>query len=129
VANDLEDLRRDLRVKSEVNEATSPECRDRRCLRGRNRQFPSMQTASSAEYIVTEMKRHKTGAMTILAILIIAGLAIAYAVYRFSLPSKPAVAHFQNPKFTRLTTEGNVNSVIVSPDGKYLATPCSKTEN
>jgi len=34
---------------------------------------------------------------------------------------KPAVAHFQNPKFTRLTTEGNVNSVIVSPDGKYLA--------
>lgn len=122
MANDLEELRRDF--ESEIGrQRSSPVLSAATAVVSApgTSSSPSMQTASSAEYIVTEMKRHKTGAMTMLAILIVAGLAIAYAVYRFSLPAKPAVAHFQTPKFTRLTTEGNVNSVIVSPDGKYLA--------
>jgi serine/threonine protein kinase len=73
---------------------------------------------SSAEYVVNEIKRHKTA--TLLALLLIAGTAIAYAVYRYAIQGRGAV-RFQNVKVTRLTTEGDVESVTVSPDGKYIA--------
>lgn len=75
--------------------------------------------ASSAEYIVNGIKRHKTVAL--LALFVVAGAGLAYAVYRFAFQAKPTVAHFQNMKITRATNEGNVESAAVSPDGKYLA--------
>lgn len=75
--------------------------------------------ASSAEYIVNELQRHKIAVLLVL--FVVAGTGLAYAVYRFVLQGKPAVTHFQNMKITRVTTEGDVESATISPDGKYIA--------
>ena len=74
--------------------------------------------ASSAEYVVNQIKRHKTAAL--LALLLLAGCGIAYAVYRYAIQGRD-FRRFQNVKLTRLTAEGEVESVTVSPDGKYIA--------
>jgi len=74
--------------------------------------------ASSAEYVVNEIKRHKTAALLVL--LLVAGTGIAYAFYRYAIQGR-GLGRFQNVKLTRLTAEGDVESVTVSPDGKYIA--------
>lgn len=61
--------------------------------------------ASSAEYIVNELKRHGTAAL--LALVVVAGAGLAYVVYRLAWQNRNAVGHFQNMKITRVTTEGN----------------------
>ena len=73
--------------------------------------------ASSAEYVVNGIKRHKTAA--ILVLLLIAGIGLAYAFYLFAIENRN-IQRFQNVKLTRLTAEGDVESVAVSPDGKYI---------
>ncbi|HXG56161.1 MAG TPA: protein kinase [Vicinamibacterales bacterium] len=79
---------------------------------------PAMrQSASSAEYIVEGIRRHKTGALAALALVLLAGTA--YVVYRYAFRAAPA--RFEQVKLTRITTEGNLQSVVVSPDGKYIA--------
>ncbi len=77
-------------------------------------------TTSSAEYFVGKIRRHRTGALVGLAVLLSVGAALAYALYRFAA-AREASAHFQ--KFTpkRLTVAGNVDNVSVSPDGKFIA--------
>jgi serine/threonine protein kinase/Tol biopolymer transport system component len=82
-------------------------------------QAAAARPTSSAEYIVEGVKRHKTGFLVALSLIVFAG--VAFAVYRFALQAKPAPSHFQNIKLTRITTEGNLISVAVSPDGKYIA--------
>ncbi|MEP6920545.1 MAG: hypothetical protein ABI967_05415 [bacterium] len=74
--------------------------------------------ASGTAYVVNGIKRHKAAA---LFALIIACAVLAYAVYHFVWPTKSAAQHFQNVKLTRLTAEGNIESVAISPDGKYIA--------
>ncbi len=74
--------------------------------------------ASSAEYVVNEIKRHKIAALLLL--LLIAGIGTAYAFYRYAFQGR-GLERFQNVKLTRLTAEGDVESVTVSPDGKYIA--------
>jgi serine/threonine protein kinase len=75
------------------------------------------QPTTSAEYLVTEIKRHKRGVVLALAITIVAGAGIAYWLYKSmgqrSLPSQPI-------KITRLTTTGRATSSAISPDGKYV---------
>lgn len=75
---------------------------------------------SSAEYLVTEIKRHKKGIIVALLLLLIL-VGGGYALYRFLAPTKTQAVHFQNVKLTRVTSEGNVGSVTISPDGKYIA--------
>ncbi|MGH9874434.1 MAG: protein kinase domain-containing protein, partial [Pyrinomonadaceae bacterium] len=76
---------------------------------------------SSAEYIVTGISRHKRSAVAALVVVLLAGAGLIYALRHFVGGSKPSVAHFQNMKITRVTSEGNVDSVTISPDGKYIA--------
>jgi serine/threonine protein kinase len=77
-------------------------------------------TQSSAEYIVSHMKRHKTGAFLTLALALVACVGVGYAIYRLAFRGKPVVARFQNMKITKLTTTGNVSDTTISPDGKYV---------
>lgn len=76
-------------------------------------------SASSAEYLVGEIKRHKTGLLMALAAFMVALTAIGFGLYRF-VWSKETVAHFQTIKLTRLTSNGKASDVSVSRDGKYL---------
>ena len=80
---------------------------------------PPRPTVSSAEYVVEGVKRHKAGVVAALALVVAAGAA--YVIYRYAFQAKPASAHFERVKLTRITTEGNLQSVAVSPDGKYIA--------
>ncbi|HUE83321.1 MAG TPA: protein kinase [Pyrinomonadaceae bacterium] len=75
---------------------------------------------SSAEYIVREIGRHKTAAVVAL-LLILAAAGLAFGLYRMAFTSTSTVSYFKNVRLTRLTAEGHVESVTVSPDGKYIA--------
>ncbi len=75
---------------------------------------------SSAEYVVSEIKRHRTGALVTLALLVGGVATLAYGLYRFAAPHEFS-AQFQKVKFTRLTAVGNADSVTISPDGKFIA--------
>jgi serine/threonine protein kinase len=77
---------------------------------------------SSAEYIASSVKRHKTGAVLALALFLIALAGISYGIYKLTAKgSKPAFISLQSAKFARLTNTGKVLGVSISPDGKYIA--------
>ena len=54
-------------------------------------------------------------------VLIVALLGVVFAFRQFVFVPRFAVAHFADMKIMRVTTEGNVDSVTISPDGKYIA--------
>jgi len=76
-------------------------------------------TVSSAEYIITGLARHKRIVVSALAVVLLA--AATYAAYRLWFRPGPATIHFERVKLTRITAEGNLQSVAVSPEGKYIA--------
>ncbi|HXI93556.1 MAG TPA: protein kinase, partial [Blastocatellia bacterium] len=76
--------------------------------------------ASSSNYIVNEIRRHKLGAFISLAILLGIVGALAYGIYPFGAPHK-SNTHLEKVKLTRLTTVGNAIEATVSPDGKFIA--------
>jgi hypothetical protein len=77
-------------------------------------------TTSSAEIILGEIKRHKTGVLIGLTALLACVVALAYGLYRFAAP-KQEQARFQNVKFTRLTAVGDAGrGASISPDGKLI---------
>ena len=84
---------------------------------------PSMATAegphpaSSAEYIVSEIKRHKTGLLAISAMAVFALAALGFGIYKYaSRPSSSA-----SMKLTKLTSSGKAYVAAISPDGRYVA--------
>jgi serine/threonine protein kinase len=80
---------------------------------------------SSAEYIVSEIKRHKIGVALVTAVVVLTILGGAFGVYKLTTREQPSAA-FQTIKITRLTTGGKignaniVGAVSISPDGKYV---------
>jgi eukaryotic-like serine/threonine-protein kinase len=75
-------------------------------------------TTSSAEYIVTEIKRHKRGIVIALVALVVIGVGVAFALYKYAGREKPPV--FQNVQQTRITTSGRAGECNISPDGRYI---------
>ncbi len=57
-------------------------------------------------------------AVALTVLLVAAG---SYAVYWLGFAGARAANHFENIKVSRATNDGNVESVTISPDGKYLA--------
>jgi serine/threonine protein kinase/Tol biopolymer transport system component len=80
----------------------------------------AVRPTSSAEYLVSEIRSHKTGAAIALAVLVIALGSVSFGLYKLIHPSKPVAAPFQTMKITRLTSTGNVTGAAISPDGKYV---------
>jgi len=76
-------------------------------------------TVSSAEYVIDEIKRHKTGATIAVILALAATAAIAFMSYRFARKHWPAAAA-QETKLTRITTSGTASNAAISPDGRYL---------
>jgi Tol biopolymer transport system component len=126
VAIELEELRQDLKSASELHDSV------RQTASSASGSGPSLQgpagatgipseslstRASSAEYIVEGVKRNKKLVFAAFGLILL--LATAFAVYRYVFSPKPV--HFEHVKLTRITTEGNLQSVVVSPDGKYIS--------
>lgn len=73
---------------------------------------------SSAEYLVSEMKQHKSLAGVTMAILFISTIGVGYLTYKF-IGGRSAPR--ENMTQMRLTAGGIVGNAAVSPDGRYLA--------
>jgi eukaryotic-like serine/threonine-protein kinase len=77
---------------------------------------------SSAEYIVSEIRRHKRGVLITAAVLLLMIGGLAYGLiglWRHQQP-KPKVSS-QAMKITRLTDSGKATAAAISPDGNYVA--------
>src|SRR3989475_626737 len=117
----LTDLK-ELRTKVELAKATASETPDR-ATSGTHATAASLKGAppstSSAEYVVNEIKQHKTIASVVVALLALVLAVVGYGIYKWTAKqSKPA---FQSAKFTRLTTSGKASDAAISPDGKWVA--------
>ena len=51
---------------------------------------------------------------------VLSGIALLYGL-KIRNSAKPQASHFQNMKITRVTSEGNVETAAISPDGQYIA--------
>jgi serine/threonine protein kinase len=131
VAIELKEVRRELQatvidvtIPSSTSSATSPSSADGDLTQTRSAiATPVSLTArptSSAEYLVSGIKKHKTAVGLVFIGLMVIVTASVYGLYRFARRIKPEFS-FSNVKLTRLTTEGKVYSVAISPDGKYIA--------
>jgi serine/threonine protein kinase len=124
VAIELKELRREITGGADVNTTVPPPLRSTRSISSAASESTGpMQSAgpvSSAEYILTEISRHRGVALAVLGFALLAG-GLFFAVKYFAFSSRPTIVHFQNMKMTRVTTEGNVESATISPDGKYIA--------
>ena len=133
---DLRRLRQQLEVRAEVERLATPGAGSKVAVPGDGTepaattdeetaatQAEILRRTSSAEYLVSEIKRHKTGALVALAALIIAGAVAAFGLYKFigqrRAGTKPTAA-FQTMKITRLTSTGKAKSAAISPDGRYV---------
>jgi eukaryotic-like serine/threonine-protein kinase len=76
-------------------------------------------TASSAEYLISEIRRHKGGAALTLAALVIVLAASAFILHKVFWEGMHS-APFQNMRISRLTNTGRASGAAISPDGKYV---------
>ncbi|MDQ3817081.1 MAG: protein kinase [Acidobacteriota bacterium] len=79
----------------------------------------------SAEYIVGEIKRHKTGLSIAVASLVLALIGMAaVGVYKLLMhapvETTKKVAPLRGMKLARLTSTGTADQAAISPDGKYM---------
>jgi serine/threonine protein kinase len=74
---------------------------------------------SSAEFLTTEIKRHRRPVAIVLAVLLIAAIGLTVGLYRFL--TRKRQFNLQSAKITRLTNSGKVGAASISPDGKYVA--------
>lgn len=78
---------------------------------------------SSAEYIVGEIKRHRTLVVAAIALVVIVMVVGAFGIYKYAsrqaTSTKPPVVA-SNMKITRLTTNGKTENAAISPDGKTV---------
>ena len=77
-------------------------------------------STSSAEYIVSNIKRHKSSVLIGLVLFSIAVIAGSYGLYRLLSRAKAPVAS-QPMNVTRFTATGKVVHAAISPDGRYVA--------
>jgi eukaryotic-like serine/threonine-protein kinase len=80
----------------------------------------STTTASGTEKSPSWISRYKIVLLVLLVLPLITGLAVLYAV-KLRKSSKPQLRHFQRMTITRVTSEGNVETAAISPDGQYIA--------
>lgn len=78
-------------------------------------------TTSSAEYIVTRIKRHKRGIVIGLVALAAVAAGLWFALYKYVGREKTSsLPIFQNTQQTRITTSGRAGECNISPDGKSI---------
>ena len=84
---------------------------------------------SSAEYIIAQVSRHKTGVAIVLALVIVGVIGAGYAIYLFSKPDLVQFPSSGQMTISRLVTgEPVIGLASISPDGKYVAYGLFKTE-
>src|SRR5215813_5073952 len=76
---------------------------------------------SSAEYVVNQIKSHKTAVLIALALILIAGSVVFAALYKLLLARQTSISGpSPSMRITQLTDTGRTGKVAISPDGKYV---------
>src|SRR6266571_822578 len=131
---DLRRLRKRLEIEAELelssppavsHEIQMPESRESAAVKTQD--CPPVSTSeaggvpavSSAEYVLSEIKRHKTSAALILAALVIVLAGLGYGLYKLT-NQRQTISSTQAMKIMRLTATSNANWAAISPDGKYV---------
>ena len=76
--------------------------------------------SSSAEYIVSQIRQHKRGALLALLGLIVIVAGVFFGLYPWMIRHNKPATSFQAMKITRLTNTGKATRAAISPDGKYV---------
>jgi predicted Ser/Thr protein kinase len=76
--------------------------------------------SSSAEYLVSQIGRHKRGALLALLGLIVIVAGVFFGLYPWMIRHNKRATFFQAMKITRLTNTGKATRAAISPDGKYV---------
>ncbi len=83
---------------------------------------PTVPSASSAEYIIGEISRHKRGVLITAAVLLLVISGLAYGLIGLWRHQQPrAKVSSQTMKITRVTDSGKATAAAISPDGNYVA--------
>jgi len=81
---------------------------------------PLSSRPSSAEYVVSQLKSHKTAISIGAAVVILAFVAVVFGLYELITQRSKAVPPFASMKIEKLTDAGKAGSVAISPDGKMV---------
>jgi serine/threonine protein kinase len=131
VAIELDELRQELKQKSELEYSVQPESTAGERPSGSQEVKPGgaqsaaadtariARPTSSAEYIVSGIKQHRLAAAIAAGVVIVAVAAIGIGLYKFSTGKRSAPS--PATKLQRLTTSGRASDAAISPDGKYVA--------
>ena len=128
---DLRRLKKRLDFESETDRSTAPDTHQSIPATNTSAQtgpstasLASVHPTSSAEYIVSQIKLHKTGVMLAVIAVPLLILATFFLWSKFATADKPEAPTMM--KITKLTSGGRVNgfpidgSTSISPDGKYV---------
>jgi Tol biopolymer transport system component len=74
---------------------------------------------SSGRILIAQPKRHKYAVVAGFAFLLLAMLAVAFAVYRWT-SGHASPLDLQNMRISRLTENGKAINATISPDGRYV---------
>ncbi len=122
---DVKNLRREMELEAELEYSAQPTLISGTATSGRRSALSGAapatiegsHPASSAEYIASEIKRHKTGFLVAFGVIVLALAVLGFGIYKYvsrlSAPSAPM-------KLTRLTTNGKAGFSAISPDGRYV---------
>jgi serine/threonine protein kinase/Tol biopolymer transport system component len=75
---------------------------------------------SSAEYMVNQIKTHKTAAVVAIFALIVVLAAVSFAAYKLLGGRSRNAISLESATYTRLTNVGTATGAAISPDGKWL---------
>jgi eukaryotic-like serine/threonine-protein kinase len=123
---DLRDLKQQLETDPESDRGTlikSPDPPLSNARKKKPRQTTrgaAVRPTSSAEYIVSEIKQHKTGVAVVLLAVVVAVTAVALWFSRTAGRNTP-MAPPQAMTVTRPGISDRVQGAAISPDGKYIA--------
>jgi serine/threonine protein kinase len=123
VLTDLRQLKHRLELEAEPERSIQPEWSGPGAVEvakksaARTAEIRPARPTSSAEIIISEIKRHKKGVGIALAASFAFGL---YSFIGWDQPTNQPAAPFQKLEFTRLTATRTAWSPAISPDGKYV---------
>jgi eukaryotic-like serine/threonine-protein kinase len=120
VAIELKELRREIESGADSDTAAPVSADTSATAEARTTEQTGPTATSSAGQIGRRIQRRKTAVFFLVALALVACIGLAYWLFHSWVASN-SVAHFENMNITRVTGEGNVESVAISPDGKYIA--------
>ncbi len=75
---------------------------------------------SSAEYVVNQIKTHKTATALAIIVAIVVVAAVSFAMYKLLGGRSTNAMSLEAATYTRITNVGNATGAAISPDGKWL---------